>query len=99
MQAVTNLSGATREVFGNIAPWMRVFFYGLMIAGIGVLALRFWVRVRLWRVGVPGGFERDWRLWLHRIAVFAVGQKKGHRRSLGAVLHLLRVRGFVGPPI
>jgi len=29
---MTDINNATREVFGNIAPWMRVVFF-IMIAG------------------------------------------------------------------
>ena len=85
----------TREVFGNIVPWMRVVFYALMTASIGVLAWRISQRLRLWRIGMVGDFERDWRLWFRRIMVYAVGQKRVHRRTLGAMLHLFLFSGFV----
>ena len=85
----------TREVFGNIVPWMRVVFYVMIYASLASLAWQVWGRVRLWRRGQPGGFERDWRLWLRRVAVYAVAQKRVHRKSLGAVLHVLLASGFV----
>ena len=88
-------SAATREVFGNVAPWMRVVFYALMLASLGALAWQVWRRARQWRRGRPGGFERDWRLWLRRIAVYALAQKRVHRKTLGAVLHLLLFSGFL----
>ncbi|MBM3823941.1 MAG: hypothetical protein FJ404_13835 [Verrucomicrobia bacterium] len=86
---------ATREVFGNIAPWMQWAFYLLMTASLGVLVWRIYARAKLWQQGVPGGFETDWKLWLHRIRVFALGQKKVHRKTLGAFLHLLLSSGFI----
>ena len=95
MDDPTNLAVPTREVFGNIAPWMRVVFYALMCGSLGVLAGQIWNRARLWRQGRPGGFELDWRLWFRRIAVYAVAQKRVHRKSLGAMLHVLLFSGFV----
>ena len=55
------MNNATREVFGNIAPWMRVVFFIMIAASIAVLVWQVVARVRLWRKGQPGGFERDWR--------------------------------------
>ena len=95
MDAAGLLDAPTREVFGNIAPWMRAIFYGLILASLGVLAAQVWERARLWRLGQPGGFEKDWRLWVRRLAVYAIAQKRVHRKSLGAVLHLLLFSGFV----
>lgn len=95
MDAVSSLNVPTREVFGNITAWMRVVFYVLMLAGMGSLAWQVWGRVRLWRQGQPGGFETDWRLWLRRLAVYAAAQKRVHRKSLGAALHVLLFSGFV----
>ena len=40
------LNNATREVFGNIAPWMRVVFFIMIAASIGVASL--------WQVAGPG---------------------------------------------
>lgn len=85
----------TREVFGNIVPWMRVVFYGMIFASLGSLAWQVWARAKLWSQGKPGGFERDWRLWLNRIMVYGVAQKRVHRKSLGAALHVLLFSGFV----
>lgn len=95
MNLVPNPDSATREVFGNIAPWMRVVFYLMMAASLGVLAWQVLRRARLWRLGRPGGFARDWRLWMRRLAVYAVAQKRVHRKSLGAALHVLLFSGFV----
>ena len=85
----------TREVFGNIAPWMRALFYTIIYSSLGILAFQVWQRFRLWKKGRPGGFEKDWRVWLKRVAVYAVAQKKVHRKSLGAALHVLLFSGFV----
>jgi len=85
----------TREVFGNIVPWMRVVFYGMIFASLGSLAWQIWRRFLLWRQGQPGGFSRDWRIWLQRVGVYALAQKRVHRRSLGAALHVLLFSGFV----
>lgn len=85
----------TREVFGNILPWMQTVFYLLMAVSIGVLLGRVGSRVRLWCKGVPGDFECDWRLWVSRLWVFVLCQKRVRRRSLGALLHLLLFSGFL----
>ena len=60
---MTGMNNATREVFGNIAPWMRVVFFIMIAASIAVLAWQVAARVWLWRKGQRGGFERDWRVW------------------------------------
>ena len=85
----------TREVYGNILPWMRWVFYAMTFASMGWVAWQVVSRARLWRQGQPGGFETDWRVWVRRIAVFAVGQKRVHKKSLGALLHALLFGGFV----
>jgi Fe-S oxidoreductase/nitrate reductase gamma subunit len=89
------MDNATREVFGNIAPWMQVVFFAMIAASIGVLAWQVMTRVRLWRKGQPGGFERDPRVWIQRLIVYALAQKRVHKKSLGALLHLLLFSGFV----
>jgi Fe-S oxidoreductase/nitrate reductase gamma subunit len=93
--AMTNVDNATREVFGNIAPWMQVVFFVMMAASIGVLVWQVVAHVRLWRKGQPGGFERHWRVWIERLVVYALAQKRVHKKSLGALLHLLLFSGFV----
>ena len=84
----------TREVFGNIAPWMQWLFYGAIFLSLGALGWRVAGRVRLWRKGQSSGFERDWRVWLRRLILYALGQKKVHEKSLGALIHLLLYSGF-----
>src|SRR5439155_1703054 len=59
---MTDMNNATREVFGNIAPWMRVVFFIMIGASIAVLVWQIAARVWLWRKGQKGGFLRDW--WL-----------------------------------
>ncbi|PYK94850.1 MAG: hypothetical protein DME36_03960 [Verrucomicrobia bacterium] len=92
---ITDVNSVTREVFGNIAPWMRVVFFVMIAASIGVLVWQVVARLRLWRKGQPGGFERDWRVWIRRFVVYALAQKRVHRKALGALLHLLLFSGFV----
>src|SRR5438874_12749426 len=89
------MNNATREVFGNIAPWMRVVFFIVIAASIAVLVRQVVARVLLWRKGQQGGFERDWRVWIERLVVYAMAQKRVHKKSLGALLHLLLFSGFV----
>lgn len=95
MEAEAIILTPTREVFGNIQPWMRLAFYGLILSSMGFVAWQVASRVRLWRQGQPGGFETDWRVWLRRLAVFALGQKRVHKKSLGGILHLLLFSGFL----
>jgi Fe-S oxidoreductase/nitrate reductase gamma subunit len=92
---MTEINNATREVFGNIAPWMRVVFFIMIAAAFAVLVWQVAARVRLWRKGQKGGFEYSWRLWLERLLVYAAAQKRVHKKSLGALLHLLLFSGFV----
>jgi Fe-S oxidoreductase/nitrate reductase gamma subunit len=92
---MTDVNHATREVFGNIAPWMRVVFFVMIAASIGVLVRQVAARVWLWRKGHKGGFERDWRVWARRLLEYALAQKRVHRKTLGAFLHLLLFSGFV----
>ena len=89
------MNNATREVFGNIAPWMRVVFFIMIAASIAVLVWQVVTRVWLWRKGQRGGFERDWRVWSRRLVEYALAQKRVHQKSLGALLHLLLFSGFV----
>ncbi len=89
------VQNATREVFGNIAPWMQVLFFAMMAASIGWLFWQVFDHVRQWRQGQPGGFERSPRVWLQRLTVYALAQKRVHKKSLGALLHLLLFSGFV----
>jgi len=89
------MNNATREVFGNIAPWMQVVFFAMILASFAWLAWQLEDRRRRWRKGRRPGFERDWRVWLERLVVYALAQKRVHRKSLGALLHLLLFSGFL----
>src|SRR6266487_907076 len=89
------MNDATREVFGNIAPWMRVVFFCVMAMSIGWPVWQIWARARLWRKGQRGGFEHNWRMRIQRLIIYALAQKRVHRKSLGALLHLLLFSGFV----
>jgi Fe-S oxidoreductase/nitrate reductase gamma subunit len=95
MEGTDPILTPTREIYGNIVPWMRVVFYLMMFASMGWIAWQVWHRARLWNQGQPGGFETNWRVWLRRLAVYGAAQKRVHRKSLGAVLHLLLFSGFV----
>jgi len=89
------MNDATREVFGNIAPWMRVVFFCMMAVSIGWPVWKVWVRARLWRKGQRGGFEHSWRVRIQQLIIYALAQKRVYRKSLGALLHLLLLSGFV----
>ena len=89
------VNNATREVFGNIAPWMQIVFFAMILASMGSLAWQLAARRRLWRKGQRPGFERDWRVWWQRLFVYALAQKRVHRKRLGALLHLLLSSGFI----
>ena len=92
---MTDINNATREVFGNIVPWMRVVFFIMIAAASAVLVWQLAARIWLWRKGQKGGFEYSWRVWIRRLAVYAAAQKRVHKKSLGALLHLLLFSGFV----
>jgi Fe-S oxidoreductase/nitrate reductase gamma subunit len=89
------MNDATREVFGNIAPWMRVVFFCMMAVSIGWPVWQIWARARLWRKGQRGDFEHSWRVRIQQLIIYALAQKRVHRKSLGALLHLLLFSGFV----
>jgi Fe-S oxidoreductase/nitrate reductase gamma subunit len=89
------MNDATREVFGNIAPWMRVVFFCMIAVSIGWPLWQIWARVKLWRKGQRGGFEDSWGVRIQQLIVYALAQKRVHRKSLGALLHLLLFSGFV----
>lgn len=89
------MNGPSREVFGNVQPWMQGLFYIMIAASIGVAAWRLWGRVQLWRQGNPGDYERDWRVWFRRLSEYALLQKRVVRASLGGVLHLMLFSGFL----
>jgi Fe-S oxidoreductase/nitrate reductase gamma subunit len=89
------MENATRQVFGNIAPWMQVLFFAMILASFAWLAWQLEDRRRRWRKGQKPGFERNWRVWLERLTVYALAQKRVHRKRLGALLHLLLFSGFV----
>lgn len=89
------MNDATREVFGNIAPWMRMLFFGMMAVSIGWPVWQVWARARLWRKGHSGGFEHSWRVRIQQLIIYALAQKRVYRKSLGALLHLLLFSGFV----
>lgn len=85
----------TRQVFVNITPWMRVVFFILNAASVVFFAWQIERRRRLWRKAKQPGFERDWRVWWRRLVVYALAQKRVHKKSLGALLHLLLSSGFI----
>jgi Fe-S oxidoreductase len=89
------MDDATREVFGNVAPWMRIVFFGLMAVSVGWPIWRVWTRARLWRKGQRGGIEQSWSVRIQRLFTYALAQKRVHRKSLGAFLHILLFSGFV----
>jgi Fe-S oxidoreductase/nitrate reductase gamma subunit len=89
------MDDATREVFGNVAPWMRVVFFGLMTVSVGWPIWQVWTRARLWRKGQKGGIEQSWSVRIQRLIIYALAQKRVHRKSLGALLHILLFSGFV----
>lgn len=84
-----------REVFGNIAPWMQWVFFALMAASLGVLAWQIYRHFLYWRRGEKGGFEKNPRVWLERLTVYALAQKRVHKKSLGALLHAFLFSGFL----
>jgi Fe-S oxidoreductase/nitrate reductase gamma subunit len=74
---------------------MRVVFFCMMAVSIGWPVWQIWARARLWRKGQRGGFEHSWRVRIQQLIIYALAQKRVHRKSLGALLHLLLFSGFV----
>ncbi len=89
------MNNATREVFGNIAPWMQWVFFIMIAASFGVLGWQLFAHLRSWRKGQAGGYERSPRVWIQRLTVYGLAQKRVHKKSLGALLHLLLFSGFL----
>jgi hypothetical protein len=90
-----DVSHATRQVFGNITVWMQMVFFALILASFGILAWQLNQRRRRWLKGSRPGTERSWRVWAERLTVYALAQKRVHKKSLGAALHLLLFSGFL----
>ncbi|MEP7250216.1 MAG: (Fe-S)-binding protein [Spartobacteria bacterium] len=86
---------ATREVFGNISGWMQIVFFIMIAISLGILAWQVFDHFRQWRQGRPGGFERSPRVWLQRLTVYALAQKRVHKKTLGALLHGALFSGFL----
>lgn len=93
--ALRPIDPPTREVFDNIAPWMQVVFYVMMIAAVGVLAFRVFRLVRLYGMGEPGGWVNDPRQWAVRLWTHAIRHKRIGRRTMAGALHVLLFSGFV----
>jgi Fe-S oxidoreductase/nitrate reductase gamma subunit len=74
---------------------MRVLFYVLILAGLGVVAWQVLARARLWRAGEAPTSRRNWREAGRRLFVYALLARRVHRRSLGGLLHLLLFTGFL----
>ena len=74
-----DINQATRQVFGNIAPWMQLVFFVMITASIGVLVWQVAGRALLWRKGQRGEVERDWRVQIQRLVVYALAQKRVHK--------------------
>ena len=89
------MDAPTREVFGNIAPWMQWLFYSMMLASLGVLAWRLAARLQMYRAGRLGGLECDPQLWLSRLWRHVVLQQRVLRRQLAGLMHVLLFNGFV----
>jgi Fe-S oxidoreductase/nitrate reductase gamma subunit len=89
------MDNATREVFGNIAPWMQVVFFAMIFASFAWLGWQLEQHRRQWRKGRRPGFTRDWRVWFERLTIYALAQKRVHKKTLGALLHLLLFSGFL----
>ncbi len=85
----------TREVFGNVQPWMQALFYGMLLLSVGIFVARVIRRVRLWRKTQAGWEKINWRIGVSRLITYALAQKRVARKSLGAVAHLLLYSGFV----
>jgi Fe-S oxidoreductase/nitrate reductase gamma subunit len=86
---------ATREVFGNIAPWMRAVFYAMMFASLGLLAWRLLRLFRLYSAGRAGGPEKDPLLWFSRLWTHVLRQQRVRRRAFAGIMHVLIFSGFV----
>ncbi len=90
-----DINQATREVFGNISLWMQIVFFVLIALSLAVLGWQIFDHFRQWRRGRPGGFERSPRVWWQRLTVYALAQKRVHKKTLGALLHAALFSGFL----
>jgi hypothetical protein len=90
-----DVDSTTREVWGNIAVWMRVVFFAMIAASLAVLGWQLLNHVRQWRQGRPADLKKSWRSWLQRLTVYALAQKAraqevARRRSSSSTLQWLR---------
>lgn len=88
------IEGLTREIFGNISPSGKAFFYGLSLVAMGIFAFGVWRRARQWRLGRPAG-KIDWAAGFRRLASQVLTQRVLLGRGLPSLAHVLLFTGFV----
>ena len=72
----------TREVFGNISPTMQILFFLFLFLSLGIMVWRVVERWWLWRRGTSGEYEGDWRVWMRRLVVYGLAQKRVRKSTL-----------------
>jgi Fe-S oxidoreductase/nitrate reductase gamma subunit len=92
---VTDPAVPTREVFGNVAPWMQAVFYGVTLLSLAISGWLVARRARLWAQGCEGEWERDPRVWLRRLLEHGLAQRRVRRRRVGGPMHVLLFSGFL----
>ncbi|MFQ5879840.1 MAG: heterodisulfide reductase-related iron-sulfur binding cluster [Dehalococcoidia bacterium] len=91
----TNLGGATREVFWNIASWARIFAYAAAALAVAVVAYGPYRRYRLWCLGkAESRFDR-WPERLRAFLFYGIGQGRLPNDLYASAMHLLIFWGWV----
>src|SRR5256886_8201386 len=85
----------TREIFGNVSDVSKLWFYGLSLVSLGVLAWGIARRARLWRVGKPDTERLSWRKALSNLWQFVLLQRRVPGHGAAGTAHILLFGGFV----
>lgn len=91
----TGVAAATRPFMWNVTLPMRVFMYAGMVVALAVFAWGVWLRVRVWRAGLPEVRTDRWRTRLRRVLVDAAGQRVVVRERAAGLAHAGVWAGFV----
>jgi len=85
----------TREIFGNVSEVSKLWFYGLSLVSLGVLAWGIARRARLWRIGKPDTERLSWRKALSNLWQFVLLQRRVPGHGAAGTAHILLFGGFV----
>jgi Fe-S oxidoreductase/nitrate reductase gamma subunit len=90
-----SLAVLTREIFGNVSDASKLWFYGLSLVSVGVLAWGIARRARRWRIGKPATEGLSLRMALSNLWQFVLLQRRVPGHGAAGLAHILLFGGFV----